>query len=122
MTRRRKTAGFSLAEAVVALAVFGLAGVGFLQLTTQSVSAAAHLETKLNARFVAENALAEAILRDGAIDRSSSGAAQMGDQRYAWSARSYPSDDPTLWRIDVEVRAGDGDQALSQMTAFRRAP
>ena len=119
---KRAAAGFSLAEALVALAVFGMAGVGFLHQTTQSAAAARHLEAGLNARFVAENLIVEALLEAGSPARLETGEAAMGAESFAWERRLDPTTEPELWRVTVSVRAEGGEQVLAALTAFRRAP
>ena len=53
--------GFSLIEALVALAVFAMAGVGLVQLQTHSLQTLSQVETRALADIVAQNALVEIV-------------------------------------------------------------
>lgn len=57
MSRPQTESGFSLIEALVALAVFAMAGVALVQLQTHSLGAFAQTETRALADLVAQNTL-----------------------------------------------------------------
>lgn len=59
MSRRPSDSGFSLVEALVALAVFAMAGVGLLQLQTQSLRTLTSVETTALAGACAQNQMTE---------------------------------------------------------------
>ena len=63
MSRVRNDAGFSLVEALVALAVFALAGVALVQLQAQSLRTLSAAETRALARIVVQNALVDVVAR-----------------------------------------------------------
>jgi general secretion pathway protein I len=61
MSRAPSDLGFSLIEALVALAVFAMAGVGLVQLQTHSLQTLSQVETRALADIVAQNALVELV-------------------------------------------------------------
>ena len=61
MSRAPNDRGFSLIEALVALAVFAMAGVGLVQLQTHSLQTLSQVETRALADVVAQNALVEIV-------------------------------------------------------------
>ena len=68
MQRRADTqAGFSLLELLVALAIFGMAVVGLLNLSGESTRTAVILEERALAAVVAENQAIEALLAPAAV-------------------------------------------------------
>lgn len=59
--RQRSETGFSLVEALVALAVFAMAGVALVQMQSQSLSAFSRVETRALADLAAQNRLTEIV-------------------------------------------------------------
>lgn len=59
MSRARNDGGFSLVEALVALAVFASAGVGLVQLQSHSLSTLSRVETIALADLAAQNRITE---------------------------------------------------------------
>lgn len=61
MSRAPTDSGFSLVEALVALAVFAMAGVALVQLQSQSLSTFARVETRALADIAAQNRLTQIV-------------------------------------------------------------
>lgn len=61
MSRVPTDSGFSLVEALVALAVFAMAGVALVQLQSQSLNTFARVETRALADIVAQNHLTQIV-------------------------------------------------------------
>lgn len=66
MSPARTDSGFTLVEALVALGVFAMAGVGLVHLQTHSVRTLMGVETRALAETLAHNILVEAIAADTA--------------------------------------------------------
>ncbi len=106
-TRER---GFTLIEAMVAMAILAIAAVGVVAAAEAHIDTVRGLERRAAAQWVAENALAEA-------------AAGLPDQgrdvtmlAWHWQIRRLlqASDDPDLRQIVIEVRApGDPSPTVS---------
>lgn len=95
--------GFSLIEALVALAVIAVAASGIIRATEAHVDTIRNLELRTGAQWVAENRLAELAL--AGEDRSRlPGSAVMLGQRWQVSTQLAASDDPDLRLATVAVR------------------
>lgn len=98
--------GFSIIEALVALAVVGIAAAGLIRATEGHIDAIRGLELRAAAQWVAENRLAE--LRLGGPHPPPAEEEMLG---FRWQvAESYRlSADPDLRQVEVRVtRAGTG--------------
>lgn len=84
--------GFSLIEALVALAVFAMAGVGLVQLQTQSLRTLVEVETRALASSAVQNRLTELLAAD---QRPPIGARE---EQIVFARRN--------WTLDVVVQGG----------------
>ena len=99
--------GFTLIEAMVAMAILAIATAGIIRAAEAHVDLLRGLERRTSAQWVAENALAEA----GAGMDSGTGSGWRDAAMLAWRwqvrTREQASADPDLRQIVVEVRAPD---------------
>lgn len=117
MTRRGED-GFTLVEALVALAILATGAVALLGATEAHVARIGGLETRALAQIVAENRLAEIELGLGAEPME----APILDRRFAVAAETAETSDPELVRIDLTVAdARTGIVALRGFVGFVRA-
>ncbi len=113
-------AGFSLLELLVALAVFGMAVVALLNLSTESARTAAVLEERTLAALVAENQICAALLAPPAsLGAAAKGQERAGGRVWQWQRQSQPAGAPGLLRIDVRVYAEGQAQELAQLQVVR---
>ncbi len=104
LARRSRDGGFSIVEALVALAVFAMAGVGLVQLQTHSLSTLTRVERNALALMVAQNQLVAAIGATAAPDLGASQGETMNAGRtWRWQMRVAPTEDAAIRRIDVSV-------------------
>ena len=115
--------GFTLVEVLAALAVFSLAAIGLIQVTSQSVRTADALETRFGARVVASNILADVLvapepLRDG----SASGTETELSREFAWTRAvvAAPVGEADTVMITVLVRDVSSGQQLAEVSAMRQ--
>jgi general secretion pathway protein I len=89
---RRRAAGFSLLEVMVAMAILSLAVVVLIRITTGNVRAAAHARLTTTATFLARAKLAameDGIVADGFTDSDEEDQGDFGDEGYPqfrWSS------------------------------------
>lgn len=102
--------GFTLVEALVALAILAVAAAGLVRAAEGHVDSIRSLEQRAAAQWVAENRLAELALPGGAAGAGQSDRVEMLGTRWQVATQDAPSDDPDLRRVTVEVRA-PGDRA-----------
>jgi len=115
--------GFTLAEVMVALAVFSIAAMALLNAHTQGIASVADLESRVLAGIVADNVLAEAMTGPAPETGVRRGQVALGGRDWLWTLRTSPTAEPTLHRLSVSVRAAGPDgQVLAGVDAFRRRP
>ena len=108
---RAGEAGFTLIEALIALAILAIASAGLIRALEGSVDAARGLERRAGAQWVAENRLAELSLGIKPIDLKS--VEPMLDQQWHVSQDVRASDDPDLRQVMVSVSDNKGDKVAT---------
>lgn len=120
MANKRATQGFTLIEALVALAIFGLAAVTLLKLEGATMSSSQLLERKVIAQIVARNVAAE-VLTDpisppfGTV----SGVDAEAGTEWHWTRVVSHLPDSRLMQVVISVADPGGGEAAS-ITLFRR--
>ncbi|OOW67990.1 type II secretion system protein GspI [Xanthomonas axonopodis pv. melhusii] len=118
----RASGGFSLLELMVALAIFGMAVVGLLNLSGESTRTAVVLEERALAAVVAENQAIEATLAPAsAIRAPANGQVMLGGRSWEWQRQSLPAGAAGLLRIEVRVRAAGQVQEVASLSMLRSA-
>ncbi|CCG35517.1 type II secretion system minor pseudopilin GspI [Xanthomonas citri pv. mangiferaeindicae] len=118
----RASGGFSLLELMVALAIFGMAVVGLLNLSGESARTAVVLEERALAAVVAENQAIEATLAPApAIRAPANGQVMLGGRSWEWQRQSLPAGAAGLLRIEVRVRAAGQVQEVASLSMLRSA-
>ena len=119
---RRTAAGFSLLELMVALAIFGMAVVGLLNLSGESTRTAVVLEERALAAVVAENQAIEAMLSPTAAALApANGQEILGGRTWDWQRKSMPAGGAGMVRIEVKVRAAAQVQEIASLSVLRSA-
>jgi len=109
--------GFSLIEALVALLILGIAAAGLVRAVESHIDSIGGLEQRAAALWVAENALAELALANGAAERQGAPVAMLG-RMWQVDVRTRASDDPDLRRVDVGVRPVGSISSLVTLSGF----
>ena len=109
--------GFSLIEALVALAVLAIATVGLVGAVEQHIDSTRALERRAAATWVAENRLAELGL-GGALPAE---VAMLGTRWRVTAARTA-TDDPAIQRVRVAVYADADTTPTTTLDGFVAAP
>ncbi|MCC2977848.1 type II secretion system minor pseudopilin GspI [Sphingomonas sp. PL-96] len=115
MTRRASEEGFSLIEALVALAVLAIATVGLIGAVEQHIDSTRAIERRTVAMLIAENRLAE--LEIGAPEADARDVEMLGRH---WQVRTTRrgTDDPALDRVRIAVAAAGEETPLAQLDGF----
>lgn len=104
MSTARNEAGFSLVEALVALAVFATAGIALVELQANSIMTLRKVEAKTLASIVGENVLVQAVSGRARPELGvRRGKQEMGRTEWEWSLRVEQTADPQTLRADVSV-------------------
>jgi general secretion pathway protein I len=116
---KKRDAGFSLVEALVALAVFATAGVGLITMQTQSVSTFTTLESRTFANLVAQNVLVELAANSAAPNLGQrAGETEMGGKVWTWRVDVAATLEANTRRVRVIVLAPGTQTIGADMTAF----
>ncbi|TDU31588.1 general secretion pathway protein I [Panacagrimonas perspica] len=119
---RRRDAGFTLIEVLVAVAVLAIAMAAVIGAMARQASNAGYLKQKTVAMWVAHNRLAELQLQTEPPDTGrSDGKAEMSGIEWRWDMAIVKTQDSRLLRVDIEVRSPtqtEKEGALAQVTGF----
>ena len=110
---RIQDAGFTLIEALIALAILAITAVSFLRANEANIARVTALETRTAASWVAQNRLAELTLGLTVPE----GPVPMLGRDYAVAVSTTPTADPTLMRVDIAVSPTDNGTG-TQLTGF----
>lgn len=113
--------GFTLMEALVAVAVFATAAMGLISLNTNSVRISAQMGDRALARQVAENVAIDTITdpKLQVIGRSAGEEVQRR-RNFAWEREVTPAPRDDLVQVTIRVRASGEDAVLSEVTLLHR--
>lgn len=113
MISRQGDAGFSLIEALVALAVLAIATVGLMRTVESHIDSTRAMERRTIAMWVAENRMAE--LQANAPGRDQ---VEMMGQQWRVAVEKRRTDDPEIERVRIQVFAGQEKSALASLDGF----
>ncbi len=113
--------GFTLMEALVAVAVFATAAMGLISLNTNSVRISGQMGERVLARQVAENVAVDTVTDPqfqviGLI----SGEDIQRRRAFIWEREISPAPREDLIQITIRVRAKDDQAVLSEITVLHR--
>ena len=123
--RRGNTHGFTLLEIMVALAVLALAMGAVIKAAADYTDNQSYLRDRTMTAWVARNVLVQHQLENQwprVGERK--GTLQMGGREWQWLANISQTEEEQLRRIDVEVRAldGDDDDPITVLSGFLKQP
>lgn len=108
-------AGFSLIEALVALAVLAIAAVGLVRTVETHIDSTRGMERRAEAMWVAENRLSELTL---ALPDATREQVTLLGQPWRVAVARTRTDDPEIDRVKIEVFAGAEQSPLATLDAF----
>ncbi len=119
-----RTSGFSLIEVLVAMAVFSLAAIPLVQLMTQTLAGAGHIEQRFLAGVVADNVIADATVgRLDTVEGPFTGVERQMGHAFLWRAVISPTQSNEIAAVRVEVWREETDQIVASRSALvRRSP
>ena len=109
--------GFSLIEALVALAVLAIATVGLIGAVEQHIDSTRAMERRAAATWVAENRLVELGLGSPLPDEVT-----LLGERWRVGVTRTATDDPEIERVRVAVFAGTERTPIATLDGFVEAP
>ena len=109
--------GFTLMEALVALAILAIASVGLLRATEAHTDTVRGLQTRAVAQWVAENRLVELGLQTPPVVATVQ-TVEMLDRLWTVRVEVKPSEDPDLALVNVAVSPQGARQPAARLTGF----
>ena len=123
---RRSTAGFTLLEVLVALAVIALSMGAIIKATGDYTNNQSYLRDRTMALWVARNVLVQFRVDQEWPDVGErKGTQEMGNREWRWLAVTSQTDEEELRRLDVEVFPIDSEDdklPLSVLSGFLVRP
>ncbi|WP_268794944.1 MULTISPECIES: type II secretion system minor pseudopilin GspI [unclassified Sphingomonas] len=110
-------AGFSLIEAMVALAVLAIATVGLIGAVEQHIDSTRGVERRAIAMWVAENRLAD--LETGTPEANADAVDMLGRQ-WSVAVNRTATSDPALDRVTITVAPAGEAVAMARLDGFLR--
>lgn len=107
--------GFSLIEALVALAILAIATVGLMRTVESHIDSTRGLERRTAAMWIAENRLAELEAR-GSIANADQ--VEMLGQQWRIAVLRSDTDDPEIQRVRIDVFPGEETAPLASLDGF----
>ena len=121
--RSERTAGFTLVEVMVALAIAGLSLAAVAASISQMVDAGSAMKERTYASWIAQNKIAELRLANVVPEVSAtSGELQYAALEWAWRATISETGVENLFRVDVEVSYAGSDDIIRTVTGFIGEP
>ena len=115
----RRSAGFTLIEVMVALAVFSLAALALIRLEGATLRSTVVLDNAVLGRIVARNVAVDAITGGTPpVAGQSVGVEQNGGRAWRWTRQVTPTGDSRILRVDVAVLDPAGD-VVARLTMVR---
>ncbi|NQD94286.1 type II secretion system minor pseudopilin GspI [Pseudomonas sp. CrR25] len=108
----KRSAGFTLLEVLVALAIFALVAASVLSASARSLQTAARLEDRTLAMWIADNHLAELQLAETPPAQGrDQGELTFAGRAWQWQSEIQTTSEPSMRRVTVWVapRAARGD-------------
>jgi len=100
----KRSAGFTLLEVLVALAIFAMVAASVLTATARSLQTAARLEDKTLAMWIADNRLTELQLAPSPVaDGREQGELDFAGRRWQWQSEVQATSEPDMRRVTLWV-------------------
>lgn len=100
----KRSAGFTLLEVLVALAIFALVAASVLSATSRSLQTAARLEEKTLAMWIADNHLVELQLAASTpAEGRDQGELEFAGRRWQWQSEVDATSEPRMRRVSLWV-------------------
>ena len=119
----KRSAGFTLLEALVALAILAIGLSAAMRAIGVATQSTAELRQRQLAEWVAQNRLAEIralhLFPDTGADE---GRVDQGGETFRWHIDVKPTPNATFRRVDIKVYSADVATPLAQLTGFAVRP
>jgi len=117
------SAGFTLLEMLVALAVFSLAALALIRLQAVTVRTTADLDERQMARIVARNMMVDLQTSpDPLTTGEANGTVENGGRAWRWDRKVSRTGEEDVVRVDVKVESGRAGTSPVILTFLKAQP
>jgi len=118
-----RTAGFTLIEVMVALAIAGLSLAAVAASVSQMIDAGSAMQERTYASWIAQNKIAEMRLANviPEVDETT-GEVEFADLEWGWRATVSETGVENLYRVDVAITYAGFDDVLRTVSGFIGEP
>lgn len=122
--KRRRSAGFTIMEVLVAMAILAVAGVAVVRSTSEHISAISTLKEVTFSSWVAENRMVELQLDNKwPPSNNKKGKTEMAGREWHWRQKVEKVNDKSMRQVTVHVFANENDeQSVYELTMFLGDP
>ena len=122
-SRAGSTAGFTLIEVMVALAIAGLSLAAIAASVSQMIDAGSTMQERTYASWIAQNKIAEMRLANVVPEVSNTnGEVNYAGLEWGWRAIISETGVENLFRVDVEISYAGSDAIVRRVTGFIGEP
>lgn len=121
MTSPRSQQGFTLVEVLVALGVFSIAAMSLAHLGNETLVGARHVDQRFLATVEADNLMAEALVRPGAIPPGVN-TEESTQRRLTWMRTISATGREGLFSVSVTIGDAETGQQLVNRQTLMRVP
>lgn len=108
MSLRANIKGFTLIEVVVAVAVIAVGLMGTIKTVGTVTKNTAHLNERVIATWVAQNAMASYELNlENDAEKETTGSEEIAGIEWYWTKKLVNTQDPGIQRVEIDVRRDD---------------
>jgi len=115
-----KSAGFTLIEVMLAMAIFAIAGVALISSADTHFRHLSYIETKMMANWVASNQLVEATLdKSWPPKNNKKGKVELAGREWFWMQKVLKTTDQNMKAVSVEIRLDKAKEtSLASLTTY----
>ncbi|MGL6260646.1 type II secretion system minor pseudopilin GspI [Vibrio sp. WXL103] len=117
MKSKSKSAGMTLIEVLVALAIFSTAAIAVIRSVSQHINTLSYLEEKTFAAMVVDNQMA-AVMLDPSKLSAKKGTEELAGRTWYWQVTPVSTSDNLLRAFDVSVSAEEGGSTLVTVRSY----
>lgn len=122
-SRFDRSAGFTLIEVMVALAIAGLSLAAVAASVSQMIDAGSTMQERTYASWIGQNKIAEMRLANVVPEVSeTNGIVEFADREWGWRATVSETGVENLFRVDVAISFAGNDAVLRTITGFIGEP
>lgn len=120
---KARSAGFTLIEVLIALAMLAIALIAVTRAMGQAIDTSTGLRDRTVALWAAqERAVRHQVQRTWPALDTTEGTLELGGREWRWRERVSTTEVPEIRRMDIEVRSGNSPDILGRVAIYLAQP